>query len=74
MTTPIIPTTKINIDLRDEYALDNRFAPDTKITIVEFDSYMRLLNLLTPEQHAQLLELAHNDEFHAVAGYVAEKI
>jgi hypothetical protein len=63
-------TTEIHVNLRTEYALNDRFAPNTKITLIEWDSYLRLLELLTPEQHAQIGELAQNDDFHAIAGYV----
>ena len=69
MNTPEI-TTEIYVNLRAEYALNNNFAPDTKIALLEHDSYILLLDLLTPAQRAQLLEFAQNGQFNALAGYV----
>jgi hypothetical protein len=30
---------------------------------------MRLLAVLTPDQHAHLLDLAKNEQFHAISGH-----
>ncbi len=69
MNTPTI-TTNLSIDLRSGYYLNDRFSSTTQLAILEHASYMRLLDLLTPEQRAQLIELAYDDEFHAIAGFV----
>ncbi len=63
-------TTKLNIDLKSGYYLADRFTADTKLVIIERDSYMRLLAVLTPDQHAHLLDLAENDQFHGISGHV----
>lgn len=47
------------------------FSSDQKLTIIDRDSYMRLIALLTPEQHAALLDLAHNDQFTAIFARLA---
>ena len=75
----VLPTTKgqnlstsqIQIDLRDEYDLREGFKPNTKTAVIEFDSYLRLLDLLTPAQRDQLHDLAVNEKFLAVSGYVS---
>lgn len=74
METPIIPTTKINIDLRTEYDLTGSFEPDTKIAVIEYADYISLITILTPEQHEEILTRAQSGRFRAVAGYVTAKI
>lgn len=53
-----------------EYPADV-FTSDQKLTIIDHDSYMRLLAVLTPDQRAALLAMAHNDEFVAISGRFA---
>lgn len=65
----------LNIELRNQYLLPtNKFQPNTKITILEHDSYNNLLALLTPEQREKMMELAKNGEFIGINGYVTEKM
>lgn len=73
METNTAPTAAINVDLRNEYDLTGKFEPDTKICIMHHDSYMFLINMLTPEQHANVLAHAAAGDYVAVGGYVDTK-
>lgn len=53
-----------------EYPADV-FTSGQKLTIIDHDSYMRLLALLTPDQRATLLAMAQGDEFAAIGGRFA---
>lgn len=44
------------------------FAPNQKLVLVDADSYQRLIDMLTPEQHTELYALALADRYVAIAG------
>lgn len=53
-----------------EYPADV-FTSNQKLTIIDHDSYMRLIDMLTPDQKAVLLAMAQGDEFIAIGGRFA---
>ena len=67
-------TSTIIADLRADYDLTASFEPDTKITIMHHDSYIALLEILTPAQRSLVLDRAHAGQHIAVAAYVAAKL
>ena len=47
------------------------FSAGQKLTIIDHDSYMRLIALLTPEQADKLYTMATGDQFTAISGRLA---
>jgi hypothetical protein len=47
------------------------FTAGQKLTIIDHDSYMRLIGLLTPEQADDLYMTATNGDFTAISGRLA---
>lgn len=67
METSII--NHINVDLIHDYP--NLFSDGQRLAILDHASYLRLLDLLTPDQRAALNRLAADGLFTGLTGYVA---